>query len=119
MPRHSCAYPCAQTRFRSQRAADRPGSVCLRRATSDCGPHTGQRFRPTLRARFGTTQSRVASQGASRALTVPSVCVPRQASRAAEPPEVFEGLEADVRAARALLDDLAALVEAGLVARVP
>jgi hypothetical protein len=42
----------------------------------------------------------------------------RARARAAEPPEVFEGLEADVRAARALLDDLAALVEAGLVAPV-
>ena len=39
-------------------------------------------------------------------------------ARPAEPQEVFEGLEADVRAARALLDDLAALVEAGLVAPV-
>jgi hypothetical protein len=39
-------------------------------------------------------------------------------ARPAAPPEVFDGLEADVRAARALLDDLAALVEAGLVAPV-
>jgi hypothetical protein len=38
--------------------------------------------------------------------------------RPAEPPEVFDGLETDVRAARALLDDLAALVDAGLVAPV-
>lgn len=39
-------------------------------------------------------------------------------ARPSEPPEVFDGLEADVRAAGALLDDLAALVEAGLVAPV-
>jgi hypothetical protein len=39
-------------------------------------------------------------------------------ARPSAPPEVFEGLEADVRAARALLDDVAALVEAGLVAPV-
>jgi hypothetical protein len=39
-------------------------------------------------------------------------------ARPSEPSEVFDGLEADVRAARALLDDLAALVEAGLVAPV-
>jgi hypothetical protein len=39
-------------------------------------------------------------------------------ARPAKPPEVLEGLDADARAARALLDDLAALVEAGLVAPV-
>jgi hypothetical protein len=38
--------------------------------------------------------------------------------RPAEPPQFFDGLEADARAARELLEDLAALVEAGLVAPV-
>jgi hypothetical protein len=42
----------------------------------------------------------------------------RARARPSESPEGFERLEADVRAAGALLDDLAALVEAGLVAPV-
>jgi hypothetical protein len=39
-------------------------------------------------------------------------------ARPVAPPQVFDGLEADARSARELLDDLAALVEAGLVAPV-
>jgi hypothetical protein len=48
----------------------------------------------------------------------PSTLKRQRRARRAQAPEVLDALEADVRAARELLDDLSALVDAGLVAPV-